>query len=127
MSPVPIKNWDCVLQELEANKQNGRDDTFLSLVRMIADSDWASELHGGVFLSGLLISDQPNFDFGKHMLRIEYDGSRRQYRFRYSRGPGGHKDNLDKLCSENEVMPTLDLVLKVKFGVNVGLKKLASA
>ena len=116
MSVVHTKPWPEIARKL-AEKQSA----YLPLVRFIADSDFSSELFGGVFLSGLLISDSPDFELGVHMLRVE--GSTSGFSFSYTRGRGGHKDDTTKEVSASEAIETLDLFLKVKYGVNLRLRK----
>jgi len=116
MSIVQTRPWPEIAERLKADKS-----PYLPLVQFIMDSDFSSEIHGGVFLSGLLISDTPGFDIGKHMLQIEitYTG----FRFSYMRGPGYEKDNSIKEVPFAEAVETLDLFLKVKFGLNLKLWK----
>ena len=55
------------------------------------------------------------------MLCIE--GTSSGFKFSYCRGPGGHKDDATKEVPFSEAVETLDLFLKVKFGVNLKLRK----
>jgi hypothetical protein len=119
MSIVTTKSWNEIAEKLARTQS-----PYLPLVQFILDSDFASEIFGDVFLSGLLISDSPDFQWGKHMLRIENLGQ--VFKFSYERGPGGHKDNTTKEVPASKVIETLDLFLKVKFGVNLKLRKRAA-
>jgi hypothetical protein len=94
---------------------------YLPLVRFISGSDFSSEICGGVFISGLLISDSPDFQFGVHMLHVE--SSRGGFIFSYTRGTGGHKDDAKKEVSASEAVETLGLFLKVKYGVDLRMRK----
>ena len=116
MSIVRTKPWPDLCREAF------KDSAYLSLLQFISDSDFANEIHGNVFLSGLLISDAPEFEFGIHMLRITPQGQRR-FLFSYTRGPGGSNDDAKKEVPEGEALETLDLFLKVKFGINLKLRK----
>jgi hypothetical protein len=116
MSVVHTTPWADILRELE-----GTQSPYLPLVQVIFKSDYSSEIFGGVFLSGLLISDCPDFQWGVHMLRIE--SSSGSLVFSYTRGPGGFEDNTTKEVVEAEGVQTLDLFLKIKYGVNLGSQK----
>jgi len=120
MSIVRTKSWDEVARKLAENQS-----PYLPLVQFILDSDFSSEIFGDVFLSGLLISDCPDFQFFVHMLRVE--SSSQGFKFSYSRGSGGHKDDAVKKVPASEAVETLDLFLKVKFGVNLKLRKEVAA
>lgn len=106
-----------------ARKEAEGPSPYFSLVRFIADSDFASEICGGVFLSGLLISDCPDFPLGVHMLQIQ--SSRSGFAFSYTRGRGGHKDDAVREVPASEAVETLNLFLKVKYGVDLKLRKAA--
>ena len=112
VSIVHTKPWRKLAEE---------QSPYLPLVKFIVDSDFSSELFGGVFLSGLLISDSPNFELGVHMLRVE--NTALGFSFSYTRGRGGHKDDTSKEVPASEAIETLDLFLKVKYGVNLRLRK----
>jgi hypothetical protein len=116
MSIVHTKSWDEIARKLAENQSS-----YLPLVQFILDSDFSSDIFGGLFLSGLLISDCPDFQLGIHMLRVE--SSRRGFLFSYSRGPGGHKNDAVKEVPASEALETLDLFLKVKYGINLKLRK----
>ena len=116
MSIVHTKSWDETARNLAESQS-----PYLPLVQFILDSDFSSEIFGGVFLSGLLISDCPDFQFFVHMLRIE--SSSQGFKFSYTRGSGGHKDDAVKEVPTSEALETLDLFLKVKYGVNLKLRK----
>jgi len=116
MSPVHTKPWVKIVRELEQV-----ESPYLPLAQFINGSDYSSEIFGGVFLSGLLVSDSPIFEFGVHMLRVE--ASVRGFTFSYTRGPAGHKDNAKKEVPSCEALETLNLFLKVKYGVNLRLRK----
>ena len=117
MSPVHTKPWAEIVRHLE------RDTSpYLPLVQFIASSDYSSEIFGGVFLSGLLISDTPKFELGVHMLQVEGRGS--EFVFSYTRGVhGGFQNDTTKTVSRADGVQTLDLFLKVKYGVNLRLRK----
>lgn len=119
MSIVYTKPWPVIARKL-AEEQS----PYLPLVQFIADSDYSSEIFGGVFMSGLLISDSPDFKLGVHMLRVEGSGS--GFSFSYMRGRGGHKDNTTKDVPASEAVETLDLFLKVKYRVNLRLRKVVA-
>jgi hypothetical protein len=75
-----------------------------------------------MFLSGLLISDEPVFEFGVHMLRIfgESDG----LIFSYTRGvQSGFANDTTKKVSEAEAVQTLDLFLKLKYGLDLSVRR----
>ena len=116
MSIVHTKPWAEIKSKLVANESQ-----YLPLVQFICDSDFSTEIFGGVFMSGLLISDSPDFQLGVHMLRVE--GFNDGFKFIYFRGPGGHKDDTVKQVPMSEAIETLDLFLKVKFGVGLKVKK----
>lgn len=116
MSMVHTRPWPEIAERLKADKS-----PYLPLVEFIMDSDFSLGIHGGVFLSGFLISDTPGFDIGKNMLRIKT--TRTGFEFSYVRGPGYEKDNSTKEVPSSEAIETLDLFLKVKFGVNLKLRK----
>ena len=118
MSIVHTKHWIEIAGKLAEDQS-----PYLPLVQFISASDFSSEIYGGVFLSGLLISNCPDFHLGVHMLRIE--GSGRGFSFSYTRGRGGHKDDATKEVSASEAVETLDLFLKVKYGVELRLRKAA--
>lgn len=118
MSIVNTTPWTEIADKLKAKANNS---PYLPLVQFIVDSDFSSEIHGGVFMSGLLISDCPDFQFGVHMLRVEETHS--GFKCSYWRGPGGHKDESTKKVPVSDAIETLDLFLKVKFGVNLKLRK----
>ena len=114
MRTVRTKPWNDLIQDKYSRP-------YLPLLEFIAVSDFASELHGGVFLSGLLISDEVEFEFGINMLQVE--STSKGFVFHYSRGPGYPKDTVRKECSREDGARTMDLLLKTKFGVNLGLKR----
>lgn len=117
MSPVHTKPWPEIVRSLE-----GTGSPYLPLVRFISNSDYSSELFGGLFLSGLLISDEPVFQFGVHMLRIEAAGT--GFTFTYCRGVrSGFANDSIKTVPTEEAVATLDLFLKIKYGVNLRLRK----
>lgn len=116
MSIVHTKPWVDI-----AGKLAETQSPYLPLVQFILGSDFSSEIRGGVFLSGLLLSDCPDFQLGVHMLRVESSGS--GFSFKYTRGRGGHKDDATKEVPASEAVETLDLFLKVKYGVNLRLRK----
>jgi hypothetical protein len=118
MSIVHTKPWAEIVQNLTEDQR-----PYLPLIQFISNSDFSSEIFGGVFLSGLLISDSPDFQFFVNMLRIER--TRQGFKFSYTRGPGGHKDDAEKEVPTSEAIDTLDLFLKVKYGVNLRLRKQA--
>jgi hypothetical protein len=117
MSPVHTKPWAEIVRELERDAS-----PYLPLVQFIASSDYSSEIFGGVFLSGLLISDTPDFEFCVHMLRVESRGS--EFVFSYTRGvQSGFQNDTTKTVARTDGVQTLDLFLKVKYGVNLRLRK----
>lgn len=117
MSPVRTKPWTEILHSLE-----GTGSPYLPLVEFISSSDYSSEIFGGLFLSGLLISDEPVFEFGVHMLRIE--GTRSGFTFSYSRGlHSGVANDTTKTVSAEDAVATLDLFVKIEYGVNLSLRK----
>src|SRR3954462_14310617 len=104
-----------IIRDLESAGQSPH----LPLVQFIANSEYSAELFGGVFLSGLLLSDSPDFEWGVHMLRIEHIQGRFLFQYERGPGPGGFKDNLKKEVLPAEAIETLDLFLKVKYGLNL--------
>jgi len=116
MSIVHTKPWTDIGVRLAEERS-----PYLPLVEFISTSHFSSEIFGGVFLSGLLISDSPDFQFLIHMLRVE--SSKGRFIFSYTRGPGGHKDDSRKEVATSEAVETLDLFLKLKYGVNLRLRK----
>jgi len=119
MSNVHTQPWEEIVREMERF-----ESPYLPLVQFICSSDYSSEVFGGVFLSGLLISDSPDFEFGVHMLRVEGFGS--DFIFSYTRGSSSLKDNTTKKVAAVEAVQTLDLFLKVKYGVNLRVRKVNS-
>lgn len=117
MSPVHTKPWAEIVRELEPDAS-----PYLPLVQFIASSDYSSEIFGGVFLSGLLISDAPDFEFCVHMLRVE--SREDEFVFSYTRGVhGGFQNDTTKTVATADGVQTLDLFVKVKYGVDLGLRK----
>lgn len=117
MSPVHTKPWAEIVGDLERDAS-----PFLPLVQSIASSDYSSEIFGVACLSGLLISDTPDFEFGFHMLRVESRGS--VFVFSYTRGvQSGFQNDTTKTVARVDGIETLDLFLKVKYGVNLRLRK----
>jgi hypothetical protein len=116
MSIVHTKPWVEIARKLAEDQS-----PYLPLVQFISDSDFSSEICGGVFLSGLLISDSPDFQLGVHMLRVQSSGS--GFSFSYTRGRGGRKDDAAKEVPASEAVETLNLFLKVKYGVDLRLRK----
>lgn len=116
MSIVHTKPWGELARTLAEDQS-----PYLPLVQFIADADFCSQIYGGVFLSGLLISDSPDFHLGVHMLSVQSSGS--GFSFSYTRGRGGHKDDAAKGVPASEALETLDLFLRVKYGVDLRSRK----
>ena len=116
MSIVHTKPWGEIARTLAEDQSS-----YLPLVQFISNSDFCSEICGGVFLSGLLISDSPNFELGVHMLTVESFAS--GFSFSYTRGRGGRKDDAARKVPASEAVETLDWFLKVKYGVDLRLRK----
>lgn len=86
----------------------------LRLVESIAASPASSEVFGATSMLGLLLSDTPNFRGGDSTLQVSYDSAAHQFLFRHKTF-SGHDDQ--KICAESEVLETLRLFLRMKYGV----------
>ena len=122
MSSVHTKPWEELVREIN---EGLKPSLYLPMVRFIADSPWSVELFGGIFLSGLLISDSPDFQFRQHMLSVlpTPDG---HLLFRYDGGSGRWQENQEREVSPEEAISILDLLLKQKFGVSLTTPKFST-
>jgi hypothetical protein len=85
----------------------------LSVVEAMASSPAASQIHGATSMDALLLSDCEDFRMG-NTLEITYQLDERTFHFHH-RSFSGHDDG--KICSEAEVMQTLRLFLRLKYGI----------
>jgi hypothetical protein len=85
----------------------------LQVVEAIATSPVASQIHGATSMDTLLLSDCEDFRMG-NTLEITYQLNERTFHF-YHRSFSGLDDG--KICSETEVMQTLRLFLRLKYGI----------
>jgi hypothetical protein len=86
----------------------------LSLVEAMASSPVASQIHGTTSMDTLLLSDSEDLSAGGNTLQITYQSDERTFHFHH-RNSSGQDDG--KICSEAEVMQTLRLFLRLKFGI----------
>jgi hypothetical protein len=119
MSTVRTRPWPDLLAELV---EQDPTSPYLPLVRFIAQSDFSNELHGGLFLSGLHLSDSPDFKLGVNMLRVQGLDTD-QFKISYFRGRGGFKDDAEKICGGEELVAAVALFVKVKFGIVLSLRR----
>ena len=85
----------------------------LSVVDALAASPVASEIYAATSMDTLLLSDCEDFRMG-NTLEIAYRLDERTFHFHHQSFSG-----LDdgKICSEDEVMQTLRLFLRLKYGI----------
>jgi hypothetical protein len=95
-------------------KHHWQFDTMLNLVERIARSPAASTLFPTLSMGRLLITDNSTFYWDDNVLIISYDQSSREFEFEH-RTLARHNDR--KICGESEVVQTLDLFLRYKYGV----------
>ena len=86
----------------------------LRVIETIAASPVAAQIHGATSHEELCLSDCPDFRAGDSTLRICYHPTEREFQFRH-RSFSGHDD--EKTCGEAEVLQTLRLFLRLKYGI----------
>jgi hypothetical protein len=86
----------------------------LRLVEAMAVSPAATQIHGATSMADLLLSACEDFRIGDSTLRVSYRPDERRFYF-YHHSFSGHDDQ--KTCTEAEVMQTLRLFLRLKYGV----------
>ena len=86
----------------------------LRLVEAIASSPVSTQLFAATSMFDLLLSDCVNFRIGDSTLHISYRSSENQFEFRHI-SFSGHDDQ--KVCAEPEMLQTLRLFLRLKYGV----------
>ncbi len=121
MSIVRTVPWSELISRLRENRASLR---YAELVEFILASDYFTEIHGGPFLSGFLVSDAPDFTFGEHMIRVVGVG-RDEFEISYYRGLGYPKDAAHRICSGEDLISNFSLFSKKFLGVDLKMKKLA--
>ena len=86
----------------------------LRVIETIASSPVATQIHGATSHETLLLSDSPDFRIGDSTLHVCYHPTEREFHFRH-RSFSGHDDQ--KTCGEAEVLQTLRLFLRLKYGI----------
>jgi hypothetical protein len=86
----------------------------LRVVEALAASPIATQIHGATSHEELCVSDCPDFRIGDSTLQISYHATERVFRFHH-RSFSGHDDQ--KTCDEAEVLQTLRLFLRLKYGI----------
>jgi hypothetical protein len=86
----------------------------LAVIEAIAASPVASKIHAATSMDTLLLSDSEDLGAGDGPLEITYQCDQRTFHFHH-RNASGQDDG--KICSEAEVMQTLRLFLRLKYGI----------
>jgi hypothetical protein len=97
----------------------------LALVESIIDSDHSSDIHGGVFLSGFLVSDVPEFELGQHTIRVVGTGED-QFEISYTRAVGYPDDAYRRTCSGDQLISTFMHFSKRFLGLDLKMKRPSS-
>ena len=87
----------------------------LRVVEAIVASPVASRIHAATSMDTLLLSDCEDFGVADNTLQITYQFDERTFHFHHRSNASGLDDG--KICSEAEVMQTLRLFLRLKYGI----------
>ena len=112
---IHTRSWDAIVDFYRDLISKGWP--FLPMLRVIeaiAASPAATQVHGATSHSDLLLSDCADFRSGDSTLSIIYQPSDRTFHFHH-RSFSSHDD--EKTCTEAEALPTLRLLLRLKYGV----------
>jgi len=107
---VKNQTWDKIAAFYRGRVEDGMDMLpMLSLVEEISTSRYAHRLYAVTSMFTLCLSQHPDFEYGKNMLRIDFANDR--FIFRYSESPYARKE-WQKECGGDEGFIMFEHVVK---------------
>jgi hypothetical protein len=114
---VKARPWPSILEFYRSISKSTRGEwviPMLELVEKIAAANFAQQLYPITSMHTLCISNLPEFDFEREMLRIDFDPKARQFKLEYQETCSPLYKRWRKTCSPEQVFPSIVRFLKLK-------------
>jgi hypothetical protein len=117
MTKVKGRPWPSILEfyrRISKSPQGEWITPMLELVEKIAAADFAQKLYPITSMHTLCISDLPEFDLEREMLRIDFDPKAGQFKLAYQETRSPLYKRWRRTCSPEQAFPSFVRFLKLK-------------
>ena len=114
---VKARHWPSILEFYRSISKSTRGEwviPMLELVENIAAADFAQQLYPITSMHTLCISDLPEFDLEREMLRIDFDPKAGKFKLEYQETKSPLYKRWGKMCSPEQAFPSFVRLLKLR-------------